>query len=72
MVCAGRSRKSAHSSVHRGYLVVIEAINLWKAFFSLSFLLLMCNTPRKGAQCVGRYLLAPSDLLQYLHKLEAS
>lgn len=52
--------------------MVIEAINPWKAFFSLSFLLLMCNIARKGAQCVGRHLLAPSDLLQCLHILEAS
>lgn len=42
--------------IQRGYLVVIGAINPWKAFLSLPFLLLICNIPRKGAQCVGRYL----------------
>lgn len=51
--------------IQRGYLVVIEAINPWKAFFSLPFLLLICNIPRKGAQCVGTCIYISSGAFGY-------
>lgn len=38
MVCADWSRKLAHSSVHRGYLVVIEADQSVESIFLFVFL----------------------------------